>query len=40
MCSILLGNIAPIDYGDASGTNLFNIDTKEWDKKIMDAIDP
>jgi len=40
MATILLGQNAPIDYGDGAGMNLMNIKTKQWDKKALDATAP
>lgn len=40
LASIFLGNVAPIDYGDASGMNLFNINDKHWSKACLNACAP
>ena len=40
MATILLGQNAPIDYGDGAGMNLMNIKTKQWDKRALDATAP
>ncbi|MFX0032055.1 MAG: xylulokinase [Candidatus Hodarchaeota archaeon] len=40
MASILLGESAPIDHGDGAGMNLMNIETKQWDKRALEATAP
>lgn len=35
LTSVLLGKYAPIDYADASGTNLFDIWEKRWDSHLL-----
>ncbi|MHA1147664.1 MAG: xylulokinase [Promethearchaeota archaeon] len=40
MASILIGKNAPIDHGDGAGMNLMNINTKEWDKRALNATAP
>lgn len=37
LASLLLGQIAPIDYNESSGTNLLNLRTKKWDEKLLEA---
>lgn len=32
---LFLGKFAPADYSDASGMNLFNINTKKWDFELL-----
>ena len=39
-CSVLLGKIAPIDFNEATGTNLFDFTEQKWHKSICDFIDP
>jgi len=36
MASVLIGDYAPIDYGDASGMNCFDIHKKTWIKEILE----
>ncbi|XP_037828526.1 xylulose kinase [Lucilia sericata] len=40
LASIFLGDVAPIDYADASGMNLFDINTKTWSKACLNACAP
>jgi xylulokinase len=40
LSSILLGKNSPIDHCDGAGMNLMNIETKQWDKKALDATAP
>jgi len=40
IASLLIGKSAPLDYSDASGTNLFNLSTLTWDKEITNFISP
>lgn len=34
-CSLFLGDYANVDYADASGMNLMNITTKQWDESCI-----
>ncbi len=34
LCSVLIGESAPIDYGDGAGMNLLNLKTLRWDEEI------
>ena len=38
LCSLLAGQVAPIDYGDGAGMNLLNLKTLTWDPEIVNAI--
>jgi xylulokinase len=40
LSSILLGKNSPIDHGDGAGMNLMNIETKQWDRRALDATAP
>uniref|UniRef100_W8B422 Xylulose kinase n=2 Tax=Ceratitis capitata TaxID=7213 RepID=W8B422_CERCA len=40
LASVFLGDIAPIDYGDASGMNLFDIKEKKWSKQCLNSCAP
>ncbi|KAI9506250.1 hypothetical protein BX070DRAFT_238471 [Coemansia spiralis] len=39
IASVLCGSIVPIDAGDASGTNLYDIQKKEWSTTLCGSID-
>ncbi len=40
MCSVLIGQHAPIDFGDGAGMNLLNLKTGDWDNAALDATAP
>ncbi|XP_067616269.1 xylulose kinase isoform X2 [Eurosta solidaginis] len=40
LASVFLCDIAPIDYGDASGMNLFDIKMKNWSAQCLNACAP
>ncbi|KAJ2496635.1 hypothetical protein GGH96_005699 [Coemansia sp. RSA 1972] len=40
VASLLIGDIAPIDCSDASGTNLYDIQHGRWSHELCDSIDP
>jgi xylulokinase len=40
LCSILIGDNAPIDYGDGAGMNLLNLRTQAWDPEIAEFTAP
>jgi xylulokinase len=40
MASLLIGASAPIDYGDGCGMNLLNLDSLQWDDKLLTATAP
>ena len=40
IASILAGDIVGVDPGDASGTNLMNIQKRQWDQKALAATAP
>lgn len=40
LSSIFLGDVAPIDYADASGMNLFDINEKIWSKACLNSCAP
>nr|CAH0102245.1 unnamed protein product [Daphnia galeata] len=39
-CSIFLGSYSPIDWSDASGMNLLDINSKEWDSQCLHMCAP
>eukprot|EP00656_Telonema_subtile_P057797 TRINITY_DN9593_c0_g1_i1.p1 TRINITY_DN9593_c0_g1~~TRINITY_DN9593_c0_g1_i1.p1 ORF type:complete len:484 (-),score=140.49 TRINITY_DN9593_c0_g1_i1:128-1579(-) len=38
MCSLLLGDYAPIDHSDAGGMNLMNLRSKAWDPSCLGLL--
>ncbi|KAJ1872948.1 hypothetical protein LPJ55_002662 [Coemansia sp. RSA 990] len=40
IASLLIGNVAPIDCSDATGTNIYDVQKKEWSQELCDFIDP
>ncbi|KAJ2547299.1 hypothetical protein EV175_005274 [Coemansia sp. RSA 1933] len=40
VASVLAGRIAPIDVGDAAGTNIYDIQNGVWARALCDSIDP
>lgn len=40
LASIFIGDVAPIDFADASGMNLFDINDKVWSNKCLNACAP
>ncbi|XP_073816092.1 xylulose kinase [Musca autumnalis] len=40
LASLFIGDVAAIDYADASGMNLFDINTKTWSKACLNACAP
>lgn len=40
MCSVLIGDYAPIDSSDGCGMNLLNLRTKQWEEKLLNATAP
>lgn len=40
LASIFIGDVAPIDYADGSGMNLFDIKAKTWSKACLNACAP
>lgn len=37
LCSLFLGDYAPIDWSDGSGMNLFDIHKKDWSDVLLDV---
>ncbi|KAJ2087441.1 hypothetical protein IW138_004979 [Coemansia sp. RSA 986] len=40
IASVLAGRVTPIDAGDASGTNIYDIQNGTWARGLCDSIDP
>ncbi|KAE8745272.1 hypothetical protein FOCC_FOCC008064 [Frankliniella occidentalis] len=40
LCSLFLGDYAPIDWSDGSGMNLFDIHKKDWCDTLLEACAP
>lgn len=40
IASVLAGNDSPIDQGDGAGMNLLNLETGDWDERLLDATAP
>ncbi len=40
LCSILIGESAPVDSGDGAGMNLLNLSTMSWDEEIAEFTAP
>ncbi|XP_043286890.1 xylulose kinase isoform X2 [Venturia canescens] len=40
VASLFLGDFAPVDWSDASGTNLFDIRAKDWNDELLEACSP
>jgi xylulokinase len=40
MCSVLLGDYAPIDFSDGCGMNLLNLQSRAWDPALLAATAP
>ena len=40
LCSVLIGEDAPLDTGDGAGMNLLDLGTLEWNKEIAEATAP
>ncbi|KAJ1797076.1 hypothetical protein LPJ59_003360, partial [Coemansia sp. RSA 2399] len=40
VASVLAGRVTPIDAGDASGTNIYDIQHGKWAQELCDSIDP
>ena len=40
LSSVLCGHVCGIDYSDASGMNLMDLDSRRWNDALLNAIDP
>ncbi|KAJ2776152.1 hypothetical protein H4R18_005825 [Coemansia javaensis] len=39
VASLLVGAVAPVDCGDASGTNVYDVRARAWSRPLCDSID-